>query len=415
MKLVLAIPSARLPRVPSFHITTEAPKVRIPFLSLLIEPRSLNKWLFIWLFCIYLVVCWACFFAFEQPRLDHQSYVRFGADSPTYWDAVAYRADHAETTGPLVGFGTNLFGPVALGTVLRTGIAVGIFNILLFFIAVEIACSIPGVNRYLLLFLLMICSETAPALVTLNKEILVLFSVLLMAKYVYSERRSGILLAAVLVASVLTRWEQVAIMLLFLFLRRKGSFFERHPRIAVAAVIAALTVIYSVIAMLPGSGIGGFTQYARGANTIAKLNTIQAHFGFPLVVVPKLIMDISGELIRPATYFAWFANNGFGDIHSWLIIPLFSIVLIVVLAICYFQGKLNPKRPVALLIIIYLLVVAVTPFVQPRYNYFVYVLLCLEIAKKEIPKGEEEQRLTPSAKNVPGIGDLNRNPEYSGF
>jgi hypothetical protein len=91
------------------------------------------------------------------------------------------------------------------------------------------------------------------------------------------------------------------------------------------------------------------------------------------------------------------------------------MVLIVVLAICYFQGKLNPKRPVALLIIIYLLVVAVTPFVQPRYNYFVYVLLCLEIAKKEIPKGEEEQRLTPSAKNVPGIGDLNRNPEYSGF
>ncbi len=49
MKLVLAIPSARLPRVPSFHLSDRVPKVRIPFLSLLIEPRSLNKWLFIWL------------------------------------------------------------------------------------------------------------------------------------------------------------------------------------------------------------------------------------------------------------------------------------------------------------------------------------------------------------------------------
>ncbi len=124
---------------------------------------------------------------------------------------------------------------MAIGTVLRSGIAVGIFNILLFFIAVEIACSIPGVDRYRLLFLLMICSETAPALVTLNKEILVLFSVLLLAKYVYSERRSGFLLGAVLVASVLTRWEQVAIILLFLFLQRKGSFFQRNPRLAVAA------------------------------------------------------------------------------------------------------------------------------------------------------------------------------------
>jgi hypothetical protein len=32
-------------------------------------------------------------------------------------------------------------------------------------------------------------------------------------------------------------------------------------------------------------------------------------------------------------------------------------------------------------------VVALTPFVQPRYDYFVYVLLCLELAKKEDPAG----------------------------
>lgn len=323
MKLVLTIPSVRLPRAPSFDITTHVPKVRIPFLSLLVEPRSLPKWLFIWSFCLYLAMCWACYFAFEQPRLNEETTIRFGADSPTYWEAVKYRTNHAESTGPLVGFGTNLFGPVAIGIVLRNGIAVGIFNILLFFIAVEIACSIPGVDRYRLLFLLMICSETPPALVTLNKEILVLFSVLLMAKYIYSERRSKLLLGAVLIASVLTRWEQVAIILLFLFLQRKGSFFQRNPRFAVASVIAALTVIYSLIAMLPNSGIAGFTQFARGGNTIAKLNNIQTHFGFPLVVVPKIIMDISGELIRPVTYFHYFANFGFGDIHTWLIVPLF--------------------------------------------------------------------------------------------
>lgn len=414
MKLVLTIPSVRLPRAPSFDITAQVPKVRIPFLSLLVEPRSLPKWLFIWSFCLYLAMCWACYFEFERPRLNHETTIRFGADSPTYWEAVEYRSSHAESTGPLVGFGTNLFGPVAIGTVLQNGIAVGLFNMLLFFIAVEIACSIPGVDRYRLLFLLMICSETPPALVTLNKEILVLFSVLLMAKYVYSERRSKLLLGAVLIASVLTRWEQVAIILLFLFLRRKGSYFQRHPWFAVASVVAALTVIYSLIAMLPNSGIAGFTQFARGGNTIAKLNNIQTHFGFPLVVVPKIIMDISGELIRPVTYFHYFADFGFGDIHSWLIVPLFSVVLIPVLAIAYSKGRLNPGRPIALLIIIYLLVVAVTPFVQPRYNYFVYVLLCLELAKKEAPD-DEMQRLTPSGKNSPGIADLNRNPECSGF
>ena len=43
--------------------------------------------------------------------------------------------------------------------------------------------------------------------------------------------------------------------------------------------------------MLPGSGLGAFTQYTKNANTIAKLDTIQKHFGFPLVLAPKIIMN----------------------------------------------------------------------------------------------------------------------------
>ena len=95
MKFTLAIPTLQAPQAPSFHISTQAPKVRIPFLSLLLQPRSLHKWLLIWLFCLYLAFCWGCYFDWEQPRLNKDSWVRFGADSPTYWDAVKYRSDHA--------------------------------------------------------------------------------------------------------------------------------------------------------------------------------------------------------------------------------------------------------------------------------------------------------------------------------
>jgi hypothetical protein len=332
----------------------------------------------------------ACFFVFEQPRLDHETYVRFGADSPTYWEAVEYRNQHADGGSNLVSFTGNLLGPVAIGMILRTGFAVALFNILLFFLAVEIACSIPGVDRYLLLFLLAINAETAPALVTLNKEILVLVSALLLAKYIHSEKHSWFLLGAVLVLSLFARWEQIAVILLFLFLRRKGSVFKRKPRLAVLSVIAALTVIYPLIAALPGSNLDAFTQYTKGANTIVKLNALQASFGFPIVMVPKIIMDLSGELIRPATFLGEFGTLGWGDLHSMFIIPLFSIALITLLLIAYRNGLLNPRRPIALLIIIYLLMTAVTPFVQPRYNYFVYVLLCLELARKEEQDGQPE-------------------------
>ena len=138
--------------------------------------------------------------------------------------------------------------------VFKSGFAVALFNIFLFFLSVEIACSIPGVDRYLLLFLLAINAETAPALVTLNKEILVLLSASLLAKYIYSVKRSWFLLGATLLVSLFARWEQIALILLFLFLRRKGSIFDRRPRLAILSVIAAITVIYPLIARLPGSG-----------------------------------------------------------------------------------------------------------------------------------------------------------------
>ena len=184
--------------------------------------------------------------------------------------------------------------------------------------------------------------------------------------------------------SLFARWEQVALVLLFLFLRRKGSIFERNPKFAIGIVIGVLTVLYALIARLPGSGLARSRNIHKNANTIAKLVKIQANFGFPLVLVPKILMNLFGELLRPLTFVREYSLLGWGDIHSIFIIPLFSIALCTLLVIAYRQGKLNPHRPIAFLIIIYAITTAITPFVQPRYNYFAYVLLALELARKEI-------------------------------
>jgi hypothetical protein len=413
MKFTVPIPSVRAPQLPTITYAPEIPRLHVPFISLLFEPRPLKKWFLIWLFCLYLTFCWWCYFHWESPRLTHDSYVRFGADSPTYWDAVKYRSEHANNDN-LVSFSGNLLGPVLVGTILGNGIAVGLFNTFLFFMAVEIAVSIPGVDRYWLVFFLAVCSETAPALVTLNKEIFVLFSTLLLAKYIYSKKRSWTLLAVVFAASLFARWEQVALIMLFLFLRRKGSFFERNPKIAIGFVIGVLTVLYALIARLPGSGLAAFTQYTAKGNTILKLVKIQADFGFPLVLIPKILMNLFGELLRPLTFIREYSALGFGDLHSIFIIPLFSIGLCTLLVMAYRRGKLNPSRPIAFLIIIYAITTAITPFVQPRYNYFAYVLLALELARKE-PPDEELGTLTRAEKNTPGIAPLNQAAEGSQF
>jgi asparagine N-glycosylation enzyme membrane subunit Stt3 len=84
----------------------------------------------------------------------------------------------------------------------------------------------------------------------------------------------------------------------------------------------------------------------------------------------------------------------------------------VLLVLAYRRGMLNPHRPIAFLILIYLIMTSITPFVQPRYNYFVYVPLSLEFAKEA---GKAKQKLKPPVKNVPDIAGLNRNPQSLGF
>ncbi len=140
--------------------------------------------------------------------------------------------------------------------IFRTGLAVALFNIFLFFVSVEIACTIPGVDRYRLVFLLALCSETAPALVTLNKEILVLLSTLSVGQvYLLGETFLAAPWQLVLFISLFARWEQIALILLFLFLQQKRLLFSSAtPSWPSAHVIGVLTVLYGLIARLPGIG-----------------------------------------------------------------------------------------------------------------------------------------------------------------
>src|ERR1700761_1673408 len=148
MKLFLSIPSVAIPRPGPIGFAPRSFKLKVPFMSLLLEPRALWKWLFMWTFCVYLLFCMFCFFRYEQPRLNHETYIRFGADSPTYWEAINYRTEHADRPSTLISFTGNLLGPVLIGTALRTGLNVTLFNLFLFFVSVEVACTIPGMDRY---------------------------------------------------------------------------------------------------------------------------------------------------------------------------------------------------------------------------------------------------------------------------
>jgi hypothetical protein len=205
----------------------------------------------------------------------------------------------------------------------------------------------------------------------------------LVAKYLLSDEHPVFYLGLGLVMSLATRWEQAALVLLVALLTRKKSFFSRRHRLALICVVAGITIGYPLLVRFRGYYLLAFTQYVEGANTIVKLNHLQAAYGFPLAVLPKIIMNLLGELMRPTYYLGPFWETGFMDLHSQIVLPLFSIALVSLLLLALAKGKLAMKRPIAFLIAIYLIGTAVTPFIQPRYEYFVYVLLCLELARTD--------------------------------
>ena len=87
MKFTLAIPSVRLPAIPSLHHITKS-ESQNTFSFVLHRSQFCNKWLCN-LDALFLArILYELLFMIEQPRINHETYQRFGADSPTYSEAV---------------------------------------------------------------------------------------------------------------------------------------------------------------------------------------------------------------------------------------------------------------------------------------------------------------------------------------
>jgi hypothetical protein len=356
-----------------------------------LKPRPRSEWIFFATFLLYAILCLIVYFWLVQPWINGDLGPRVGADSDRYWQSVTdIQTDSADPD--LVTLGGNLLGPVAIGLLLKSGFAVMCFNFLLFAIALKVAFSIEGVNKAAFGFLMLVNAELLPALTTLNKEIFALLAAVLSAKYIYSVKRSRILLAGALVVSLAARWEQFAILLLFLLANYPP--FRGRPKFTVGVLIGALTVIYPLMFIVFGISPSVFDYLLEGAGVIVQLDAIQAAFGFPIVLPIKVLMLMAGRLLQPWFYWSGaFLELGFHDLQGQVFQPLGAVTMVVIFATAFFEGKMRLERPIALLSAITLIVAAVAPFIQGRYAYPVYILLSLELAKSPLSRRQQGQPL----------------------
>ncbi len=358
------------------------PKLRVQ----IIKRRPLSEWLFFGTFMLYSLFCIFLYFQYVEPWIAGNIQTRIGADSDRYWEYAQWAQSSKDAE--LISVTGNFLGPVTLIRFLHTGFAIMCFNFFLFIVALKVIGSIPQVNKAMVGFLFLANAQLLPALTTVNKEIFILLAAALTSKYLYADRRSKFLLVAILFVSIVARWEQAAIFILFLCF---NMLFRKRPWLGVLTLIATITVAYPFAFTILGLDPHTLDWLLEDAPTLIRIDAIQRAFGFPIVVIPKIFMTLTGQLHSPQFYnydnwHKWFIT----DAQNWLFLPLGCLMYTIIFIAAVWTKRMNLSRPVALLSAITLIVSAAPPFTQPRYIYAVYTMLCIDLAR---PKRFEAEKI----------------------
>jgi hypothetical protein len=349
----------------------------------LLQPRPLRVWLVMGVFIAYLIVSYCIFFEAIAPVADFSIQPTIAADSSAYWIASGVRtinfADKEDRVG--ADASSNLFGPVLEAAALRTDFNVALFNCFLFILCLSILRSMPQFDRATFLLLMMINPFLLASMITLNKEIFALAGTVMFIRYTDAKRFRIWWLVLALVLSLFARWQQVLVMLLYVVYELKISPLRGRRRWGVAVTVLGFTIAYGLIYRIAPFFFRALLAQAEAGHTILILDNIQADFGFPLVAIPKILMNCMGQFLTPGYFLHSYFTQDFTDWRDQIFLQMHTLLLTSLLLGMFFRRKLRLAHAPVYLLVLYLLMTAINPMVQPRYEYAAYVLLCLEASR----------------------------------
>jgi hypothetical protein len=127
--------------------------------------------------------------------------------------------------------------------------------------------------------------------------------------------------------------------------------------------------------------IAALLAQAEAGHTIVILDNIQGNFGFPLVVIPKILMNVMGYLSTPTYFLQRYWSEDFSNWYGQIFMQAQEFLTTALLFGLLIARRLPLKQPLVYLLVVYFILTAVNPMVQPRYEYPAYVLLCLQAAR----------------------------------
>ena len=348
-----------------------------------IPAKTFRKWTFIYLLLFYLGLCCLLFFLYVRPSLLREDSLHMGADSETYMAAAnSIDLDNGAWSSilTLVSFQGQLLGPVLIAKLLKTNVHILELNSFIFILGLWFASKLPGIKIGTFSILLILNLTTTASILTLNKEIITYISIIMFVGYIYSPRRSRLMLAIILLCSLLARWEQCLIIILFLVVEHKWSPLKGKHKTTLAMMIAGITVVWPLLIKSGVVGMAGLLGTAANAQSqsLPFLNSIQAEYGFPIVLIPKVIGSVFG--FTWITLLNTITAHPITDVQNQLVSPFQNLAMQIIFVVAFVKGKLKMNKPIVFWMSLYIIMTAAAPIFQPRYQYPVYVLLCLELS-----------------------------------
>jgi hypothetical protein len=92
-------------------------------------------------------------------------------------------------------------------------------------------------------------------------------------------------------------------------------------------------------------------------------------------------MNVMGYFITPSYFLQDYWSEDFSNWYNQIFVQAQEFLTTALLFGLLIARKLPLKQPVVYLLVTYLILTAVNPMVQPRYEYPAYVLLSLQAAR----------------------------------
>lgn len=345
-------------------------------LNILVKPFPIRSWVFAGIVVCYISVSLCIFYQWVGPSLDGRSDQHIAADSLTYLNFADSLREHREdpfVVAALSSFPNTLWMPVLIALALKGTFSIVVADYAIFFLSVALLKKSFSFSTETFVTLLLLNATTTISLLSVNKEIIDLLAVSLFL-FASREGKRGLLLLALSLA-LLNRFEVFVVMMVYLAIQTKLNPWRRRR----ALTLVLLTIVISVMLPLSLSGeLARRFEEASSGGVIVLLDSLEMHYLYAVAVAPKIAENFFGMLINPS---AWQALNDSSDLANSYILLFNNMATAVVVVILIMKHAFSIRSDLIYFAIISCILMAISLVIQPRYFYFVYVVLCLQAAQ----------------------------------